>query len=91
MPTHKLESLLRRKAKLDEREITALRNEYLVQLGKLAAKGAATPLVNKAMELLKPRYWARSTWRERGKILDTVGWLLRAHETRTKNLREEYN
>jgi len=83
MPTRKLESLLRRDVKVSEREIIALRNEYLIQIGKLAAKGAAAPLVAKAQELLKSRYWAKSNWRERGKILDTVGFLLRTHETRS--------
>ncbi|MBY0532215.1 MAG: hypothetical protein K2P86_09620 [Xanthobacteraceae bacterium] len=90
MPTKKLETLLRRHASVGEREIIALRNEYLVQIGKLAAKGAAAPLIAKAQELLKSRYWAKSSWRERGKILETVGWLLRAHETRAGNLRKEY-
>lgn len=80
MPTRKLEALLRRQTTVDEREIIALRNEYLMQLGKMAAVDAAAPLVSKAKELLQPRYWARSSWRERGKILDTVGWLLRTHE-----------
>lgn len=91
MPTRKLEALLRRETKVDEREVIALRNEYLLQLGKLAAADTAGPLIAKAQELLKSRYWANSTWRERGKILDTVGWLLRAHEVRGENLREEYN
>jgi hypothetical protein len=80
MPTKKLEALLRRQASVDEREIVALRNEYLLEIGKLAAKGAAAPLIKRAQELLQSRYWGKSTWRERGKILDTVGWLLRAHE-----------
>jgi hypothetical protein len=79
MPTRKLESLLRRNVKIDEREVIALRNEYLIQIGKLAAKDAAAPFVTKASELLKSRYWANSSWRERGKILETVGFLLRTH------------
>ena len=82
MPARKLESALRRKAVIDEREITKLRNEYLIEIAKLAAKDTAAPLIGKAQELLKSRYWANSTWRERGKILDSVGWLLRAHATR---------
>lgn len=82
MPTRKLEALLRRQATVDEREIIALRNEYLLQLGKLAARDAAAPLIEKARELLKPRYWAKSSWRERGKILDTVNFLLRTHQAR---------
>lgn len=86
MPTRKLEALLRRQSTVDEREIIALRNEYLVQLGKLAAKDAAAPLIEKAKELLKPRYWAKSTWRERGKILDTVEFLLRTHEAQSQKL-----
>lgn len=80
MPTRKLEALLRRQSIVDEREIIALRNEYLVQLGTLATKDATAPLIAKAKELLKPRYWARSNWRERGKILDTVGFLLRTYK-----------
>lgn len=83
MPTRKLEALLRRDVKIGEREVIALRNEYLLQIGKLVAKDAAAPLVAKAQELLKSRYWAKSNWRERSKILDTVGFLLRAHETRS--------
>lgn len=82
MPTRKLEALLSRQTVVSEREVVALRNEYLLQLGKLAAKDAGTPLIAKAQELLKSRYWAKSTWRERGKILETVGWLLRANESR---------
>lgn len=87
MPTRKLQALLRRQATVDEHEIIALRNEYLLQIGKRAAKGVAAPLLEKAAELLKSRYWAKSTWRERGKILDTVGFLLRAHEDQAENLR----
>jgi hypothetical protein len=82
MPFRKIESVLRRRAPVSEREIVALRNEYLLEIAKLAAKDATAPFVTKANELLKSRYWANSTWRERGKILDTVGWLLRTHETR---------
>jgi len=82
MPAKKIESALRRKTTIDEREITKLRNEYLVEIAKLAAKDAAAPLITKAQELLKSRYWANSTWRERGKILDTVNFLLRTHATR---------
>ena len=90
MPTKKLEALLRRQKAVDEREIIALRNEYLLEISKHAAHDATAPLVAKAQELLKSRYWAKSTWRERGKILETVGWLLRTHETRSRNLRKEY-
>jgi hypothetical protein len=82
MPGRKFESLLRRKTPVSEREIVALRNEYLLEIAKLATKDAAAPFVGKATELLKSRYWANSSWRERGKILDTVGWLLRTHELR---------
>jgi hypothetical protein len=82
MPARKIESALRRKTIIDEREITKLRNEYVVEITKLAARDATAPLIAKAQELLKSRYWANSTWRERGKILDTVGWILRAHELR---------
>lgn len=82
MPARKLEGLLRRQAPVSEREITALRNEYLLEISKIAAKDVAAPLVAKANELLKSRYWANSNWRERGRILDTVGWLLRAHAAR---------
>lgn len=81
MPRRKLEALLNQGTKVDEREIIALRNEYLIQIGKLAAKDAAAPLLAKASELLKSRYWANSSWRERGKILDTVGFLLRTYGT----------
>ena len=81
MPTRKLEALLLRQSTVSEREVTALRNEYLLELGRLAAIDAAAPLVAKAQELLKSRYWARSSWRERGKILDTVGFLLRTYKT----------
>lgn len=81
MPRRKLEVLLNQESKIDEREVVALRNKYLVQIGKLAAKDAAAPLLNKASELLKSRYWANSSWRERGKILDTVGFLLRTYDT----------
>ena len=80
MPRRKLEALLNQGFKIDEREIVALRNEYLVQISKLAARDAAAPLLNKANELLKSRYWANSSWRERGKILDTVGFLLRTYD-----------
>lgn len=83
MRARKLESVLRRQTPVSEREIAALRNEYLLEIGKLAAKDAAAPFVAKAKELLKARYWANASWRERGKILDTVGWLLRTHGTRT--------
>jgi len=86
MPTRNLEALLRRQSTVDEREIIALRNDYLVQLGKHAARDATAPLIAKAKELLKPRYWAKSNWRERGKILDTVGFLLRTYEA-SENLR----
>lgn len=82
MPARKIESALRRKTAIDEREITKLRNEYLIEIAKLAAKDAAAPLIAKAQELLKSRYWANSTWRERGKILDTVNFLLRTHGSR---------
>lgn len=82
MPARKLESALRRKIVIDEREITKLRNEYLVEIAKFVAKDTAAPLIAKAQELLKSRYWANSTWRERGKILDTVSWLLRAQVAR---------
>ncbi len=82
MPTRKLEALLGRQAKIGEREIIALRNEYLLRLGTLAAKDAAAPLLDRARELLKSRYWAKSSWRERGQILETVGFLLRTHEAR---------
>lgn len=90
MPIRKFEALLARQAKIDEREVIALRNEYLLQIGRLAAKDAAAPLIARAQELLKSRYWAKSTWRERNKILETVGFLLRAHESREGNLRREY-
>lgn len=80
MPRRKLEALLNQGAKVDEREIIALRNAYLVQISTLAAKDAAAPLLNKASGLLKSRYWANSSWRERSKILDTVGFLLRAYD-----------
>ncbi|MCW5681001.1 MAG: hypothetical protein KF794_08965 [Xanthobacteraceae bacterium] len=90
MPTRKLEVLLTRQKTVDEREIIALRNEYLLLLGKLAAKEATAPLIVKAKELLKSRYWAKSTWRERGKILETVGWLLRTHGANDENLRKDY-
>ena len=82
MPIRKFENLLRRQSPVSEREITALRNEYLLEIAKFAAKDATAPFVTKANELLKSRYWANSTWRERGKILDTVGWLLRTHTIR---------
>ncbi|HRF08437.1 MAG TPA: hypothetical protein PL193_07315 [Xanthobacteraceae bacterium] len=81
MPRRKLEALLDQGSKVDEREIIALRNEYLLQISTLAAKDAAAPLLAKAGELLKSRYWANSSWRERGKILDTVGFLLRTYAT----------
>lgn len=71
---------------MDEREIVALRDEYLAQLGRIDERDASGPLVAKATELLRSRYWAKASWRERGKILDTVGWLLRAHESRTAKL-----
>lgn len=87
MPTRKLEALLRKQSRVDERDIIALRNEYLIHLGKLAAGDAAAPLISKAQELLKPRYWAKSSWRERGKILESVGFLLRTYEARSENLR----
>lgn len=90
MPTRKLQSALQRQTKVGEREVIALRNEFLMQIGRIAARDAAAPLVVKAQELLKPRYWAKSTWRERGKILETVGFLLRTHEAREENLRKEY-
>jgi hypothetical protein len=90
MPTRKLEALLRRQSIVSEREIVALRNEYLLQLAALAAKDATAPLLAKAQKLLTPRYWANSTWRERGKILDTVGFLLRSYEVRNGNLRDKY-
>lgn len=82
MARRKFEALLQRGTKLDEREVIALRNQYLLQISKLAAKDAAAPFVAKANELLKSRYWANSTWRERAKILDTVGFLLRTHEAK---------
>ena len=82
MPARKFENLLRRQTPISEREVSALRNEYLLEIAKLAAKDATAPFVAKASELLKSRYWANSTWRERGKILDTVGWLLRRHGAR---------
>jgi hypothetical protein len=82
MPARKIEGALRRKTVIDEREITKLRNEYLLEIATIAAKDAAVPLIAKAQELLKSRYWANSTWRERGKILDTVGFLLRTHASR---------
>jgi hypothetical protein len=82
MPARKLQSVLRRRAPVSEREIVALRNEYLLEIGKLAARDAAAPLIAKAKELLKSRYWSNSSWRERGKILDTVAWLLRTHDAR---------
>lgn len=81
MPRRKLELLISQGTKIDEREIIALRNNYLVQISKLAAKDAAAPLLNKASELLKSRYWANSSWRERGKILETVAFLLRTYDT----------
>jgi len=90
MPIRKFEALLARQTKVDERDIVALRNEYLMQIGRLAARDATAPLIARAQELLKSRYWAKSTWRERNKILDTVGFLLRAHESREENLRREY-
>lgn len=80
MPRRKFEALLQRGAKLGEREVIALRNEYLLQISKFAAKDAAAPFVAKANDLLKSRYWANSNWRDRAKILDTVGFLLRAHQ-----------
>lgn len=80
MPRRKFEALLQRGTKIDECEVIALRNEYLMQISKFAAKDAAAPFVTKANDLLKSRYWANSTWRERAKILDTVGFLLRTHE-----------
>ncbi len=82
MPTRKLEALLRRQSVVNEREVIALRNEYLLHISKLAARDATAPLIAKAQELLKSRYWANTTWRERGKILETVGFLLRTHEAR---------
>jgi hypothetical protein len=82
VPARKLENILRRRTPATEREIVALRNEYLLEIAKLAAKDATAPFVAKATELLKSRYWANSSWRERGKILDTVGWLLRTHAAR---------
>jgi uncharacterized protein HemY len=82
MPAKKIESALRRKTAIDERDITKLRNEYLIEIATLAAKDAAAPLITKAQELLKSRYWAKSTWRERGKILDSVDFLLRTHASR---------
>lgn len=87
MPTRKLEALLSAQKSVSEREVVALRNAYLLQIGKFAAHDATAPLLIKAQELLKSRYWAKSTWRERGKILETVGWLLRAHETKRASLR----
>lgn len=51
MPRRKFEALLSQGSKVDEREVIALRNKYLVQIGKLAAKDAAAPLLNKAGEL----------------------------------------
>lgn len=80
MPRRKLEALLNQGTKIDEREVVALRNKYLVQISMLAAKDATAPLLNKASELLKSRYWANSSWRERSKILDTVGFLLRTYD-----------
>ncbi|MGE0340226.1 MAG: hypothetical protein AB7O79_10145 [Xanthobacteraceae bacterium] len=80
MPRRKFEALLSQGSKVDEREVIALRNKYLVQIGKLAAKDAAAPLLNKAGELLKSRYWAASSWRERSKILDTVSFLIRTYD-----------
>ncbi len=82
MPARKLESALRRKSVIDEHEITKLRNEYLIEIAKLAAEDTAVPLIAKPQELLKSRYWANSTWRERGKIFDTVNFLLRTHAAR---------
>jgi hypothetical protein len=82
MPGRKFESALRRKTVIDEREITKLRNEYLIEIARIVAKDAAAPLIARAQELLKSRYWAKSTWRERGKILDTVDFLLRTHASR---------
>lgn len=70
-----------RRTIINEREIVALRNEYLLEIAKLALKDGTAPLVERAQELLKSRYWAKSTWRERSKILDTVKWLLRTNGT----------
>lgn len=82
MPRRKFEALLQRSTKVDERDVIALRNEYLLQIGKFSAKDAAAPFVTKANELLRSRYWANSSWRERAKILETVGFLLRTHEAK---------
>jgi hypothetical protein len=68
----------RNRSEIDERAIVALRNKYLIEIAGLAVNGTA-PLVERARELLKPRYWAKSTWRERSKILESVGWLLRTN------------
>ena len=91
MPARKLEALLRRQTSVDEREIIALRNEYLLQLGKFAARDAAAPLIAKARELLRSRYWANTSWKDRGKILDTVGFLLRTYEARNETIRKRYS
>ena len=91
MPGRKLDSLQRPYETISEREVMTLRNEYLLELGKQVALDAAAPLLAKAAELLKSRYWANSTWRERRKILKTVEWLLRAHETQHARLRKEYS
>lgn len=82
MQRRKFEALFARGAKVGEREIIALRNEYLLRISKIVAKDAFAPFAAKADELLKARYWSNATWREREKILDTVSWLLRVHAPR---------
>ncbi len=90
MPGRKLDSLQRPYDTISEREVMSLRNEYLLELGTRAAKDATAPLLARASELLKSRYWSKSTWRERKKILKTVEWLLCAHHAQHAKLRDEY-
>ena len=82
MQRRKFEALFARGAKVSEREIIALRNEYLLRISKIVTKKTNAPFAAKADELLKARYWSNATWREREKILDTVSWLLRVHAPR---------
>ena len=64
------------KGPLDANAIDRKRTECMREIERLRSAMGSTPFIEKANQLLLPRYWAGANWRARAEILRTVEWLL---------------